>query len=317
MKIAIIGAGVIGLSTGIELLNKGYNVTIYARELAGITSDVAAAIWMPFKIEPQEQAIKWALQSLPLFKKINLEAPQAGVQFKPHTNLCTTATEKPAWVEYLEPLPNPDYVLDKYKTHSYTIKTAVIDPIKYMPYLRQLYLAKGGIIQQKEISDIHALVKNHNLVVNCTGLNARTLVNDITLYPIRGHVIRCEKIPGFDASIVREDDELTHIITRTEDCLLGGVVQKDNWNMQPDKNTRDAIIARAHEIYPFAKQFKIIQEMIGLRPGRSPVRLELERIDDAHVIIHNYGHGGAGYTVSWGCAQEVARLTAEFLNNLK
>jgi D-amino-acid oxidase len=42
---------------------------------------------------------------------------------------------------------------------------------------------------------------------------------------------------------------------------------------------------------------------VGLRPGRTAVRLE--RMGN---IIHNYGHGGGGYTVAWGCASEVGRL---------
>ena len=46
---------------------------------------------------------------------------------------------------------------------------------------------------------------------------------------------------------------------------------------------------------------------VGLRPCRAVVRLELEEIGEQRVI-HNYGHGGAGVTLSWGCAEEVVRL---------
>jgi D-amino-acid oxidase len=62
------------------------------------------------------------------------------------------------------------------------------------------------------------------------------------------------------------------------------------------------------EILPALQQTKIIGEAVGLRPGRSEVRLERENREQG-VVIHNYGHGGAGVTLSWGCAEEVLELT--------
>jgi D-amino-acid oxidase len=48
-----------------------------------------------------------------------------------------------------------------------------------------------------------------------------------------------------------------------------------------------------------------------LRPARSEVRLEPDALDDGRPLVHNYGHGGSGFTLSWGCADEVARLVLE------
>ncbi len=48
----------------------------------------------------------------------------------------------------------------------------------------------------------------------------------------------------------------------------------------------------------------------GLRPVRAEVALKRERLDARHYVIHNYGHGGGGVTLSWGCAQEVVSLVA-------
>lgn len=45
----------------------------------------------------------------------------------------------------------------------------------------------------------------------------------------------------------------------------------------------------------------------GTRPLRRAVRLERETID-GRTVVHNYGHGGAGFTVSWACAERVAEL---------
>jgi D-amino-acid oxidase len=57
---------------------------------------------------------------------------------------------------------------------------------------------------------------------------------------------------------------------------------------------------------------KVIGHLVGLRPRRPAVRLELER-RDGKAIIHNYGHGGAGISLSWGCAQEVVELVRQVL----
>jgi D-amino-acid oxidase len=50
----------------------------------------------------------------------------------------------------------------------------------------------------------------------------------------------------------------------------------------------------------------VLAERVGLRPfRRSGVRLERDQLRDGRTVIHNYGHGGAGFTLSWGCAREV------------
>jgi D-amino-acid oxidase len=51
---------------------------------------------------------------------------------------------------------------------------------------------------------------------------------------------------------------------------------------------------------------KILGHRVGLRPWRPEVRLESEPLSDG-VLWHNYGHGGAGISMAWGCAAEITR----------
>lgn len=314
--IAIIGAGVSGLTTGIELLRQGSQVTIYAEKITpNTTSDVAAAMWSPYKIEPQKQAMQWALHSLEKFKQLMIETPETGIAFRPHTDLHTHAHARSEWMKYLDELPTPTYIPEIYQTHSHTVNALVIDTTKYIPYLNKLFLTLGGTLKQQRIDNILEIAKHHDITINCSGIGAKSLVGDDSVYPIRGYVLSVKKIPNLNGSMVREDNQLTHIFTRNDDCLLGGTVDIGNWDLQPDTSIRDALIKRVKEICPMADNLEILAEKIGLRPGRPCLRLESERINDQHNIIHNYGHGGAGITVSWGCAAEVVRLVIKLGQN--
>lgn len=312
-QFAVIGAGVTGLSTAIALLNMGHDVIIYAKNITpNTTSDVAAAIWMPYKVGPQAKALLWAKESFEKFKLLSHSTSKAGIFFKNHVELHKNKTEKPAWMEQLETIPIPDYLPETYKPHSHAVKILVIDTKKYMEYLTELCLKLGGEIIQTQINNINELFKTHSIVINCTGLGAKELVGDLTLYPIRGQVIVAEKIPGFNDSLVKPNDGLSHIITRSDDCLIGGTAEEMNGNLNPDETIREQIVNNAREIYPSLGKVKIIGEKVGLRPGRPAIRLEIEQLSQDHAIVHNYGHGGAGFAVSWGCATEAARLAHEF-----
>jgi D-amino-acid oxidase len=70
------------------------------------------------------------------------------------------------------------------------------------------------------------------------------------------------------------------------------------------------ILERAVELVPELAGAAVLGHKVGLRPARPEVRLEVEQRDDTRVV-HCYGHGGAGVTLSWGCADEVARLVGE------
>ena len=76
-----------------------------------------------------------------------------------------------------------------------------------------------------------------------------------------------------------------------------------------DENKVSEILKNCIQLAPGLKKSRIIDTYAGLRPGRHQIRLEKEADKN---IIHNYGHGGSGFTVSWGCAEEVFQL----VNNL-
>jgi D-amino-acid oxidase len=95
----------------------------------------------------------------------------------------------------------------------------------------------------------------------------------------------------------------TYVIPRTHDVVLGGTDDDGDWSRTPSPEVADDILRRATALVPEVAKARVVRHKVGLRPARPEVRLE--RVGD---VIHCYGHGGAGVTLSWGCADEVLRL---------
>jgi D-amino-acid oxidase len=99
------------------------------------------------------------------------------------------------------------------------------------------------------------------------------------------------------------EDGPTYVIPRTHDVVLGGTDHVGEWDRSPSPEVAADIVRRAGALVPEVAGARVLRHKVGLRPARPEVRLE--RIGD---VIHCYGHGGAGVTLSWGCADEVVGL---------
>lgn len=149
-----------------------------------------------------------------------------------------------------------------------------------------------------------------------TGLASKDLAGDDTLFPIRGQIINVHnpKLNKLKMS-VSKDGEHAYIIPRPNgDVVLGGTVQKHNWSTENDDRDVDGVWERCCLLWPEVRNSTMIANMAGLRPGRSEgVRLEMVAAPNKRgaVLIHNYGHGGSGHTLHWGCAQEVVGMAKQ------
>jgi D-amino-acid oxidase len=98
-----------------------------------------------------------------------------------------------------------------------------------------------------------------------------------------------------------------YAIPRANDCVLGGT-NEVSYDLNPDPKTTEAIVAECSRVLKVSNP-RVIRERVGLRPFRkSGVRLEKGKLSDGRTVIHNYGHGGSGFTLSWGCAENVFEL---------
>jgi D-amino-acid oxidase len=306
-SVLVLGCGVVGLTTGITLLRSGHRVTIWARDLPpNTTSNQAAALWFPYLAEPRERVDPWAKYTLEFYKRELVPDPTSGVALLTVHDLYDRQVETPWWAAAVHGYRRlgaselPAGYADGFETESVGIDTSV-----HMGYLVAWFRKLGGEIVQKEINSLAEAAQASPIVVNCTGLGSRDLASDSSLHPVRGQTVKIRH-NGFKLGILDDDgpNSLGYVIPRTHDIVLGGTAQADDWDLSIRASDREDILRKARSLAPGPGEFEIVSEGVGLRPKRYAVRLESERIEGA-TVIHNYGHGGAGFTLCWGCAEEI------------
>ena len=308
-QIVIIGSGVIGLSSAYRLLEAGFGVTVLAQTLPpNTTSDVAAAFWSPSATAGEERERKWAMASLHTFRGMADEAA-AGVAVVDLHQLTQTPHPMPYLANAGEVRPVAEERFPAPWT-GYTVAVPRIDVPVYMPWLVRQVEHMGGQIRPYIIQRLSEIGPEFPVIVNCTGLGARLLTGD-ALFPVRGQVISVQKPKDLVSDIIYADadqEKTTYIIPRSRDCLLGGTYQYRNGDTTVDPHTAEEILDRCALFNPALRDVTILQHKVGLRPGRSSVRLETEQLRTGQQVIHNYGHGSIGHTLSWGCAADIVTL---------
>jgi D-amino-acid oxidase len=310
--VTIVGAGVSGLSCGVLLTKAGHPVTILTKDRQqDLVSSKAAAIWFPYHASPPESVRTLAMASYHAFARLAHEHPESGVSMVTLTQLYKRPEAEPDWL-------TEDHAFRRLAAQElpvglrdgYTMRVPFIDTSRYMPYLQGVFAAQGGVIVTRELRHLSEVVNDSNIVVNCAGLGARQLVDDPAVYPIRGQIILTEKLA--EDVFIGDDthDHLpTYIYSRAHDCLLGGTVEEHDWNEHVSEATHVSILQRCTALEPRLADVAIKGRAVGLRPARHRIRLELVvEAGTGTIVIHNYGHGGSGFTVSWGCAEQVAVL---------
>jgi D-amino-acid oxidase len=318
------------------------------RFASGITSNVAGALWeWPPAVcghhRDLERAKRWAAAGYGAFSELAAD-PATGVFLRPVTfyfkhRLETDPFQQNKMAELAVRAkgfrhdaaliaengvgPRERYV-DAYRHIAPMIDTDV-----YLKWLKAGVVAAGGTLIERRLSapleELAPMLRDEfgaAAIVNCTGFGSRALALDPGVYPLRGALIRVvndgrampriaeahcvshdgvSRDPGFIFILPRGDNRL----------LLGGLVQphETDLNLTPGCPLVKELFRRCVEFLPVLKNAEVdgVEPLrVGLRPAREPgVRLEW---DAATRIVHNYGHGGSGVTLSWGCAREAAEL---------
>ncbi len=309
-EIAVIGAGVAGLTCGILLAKAGARVRLYAEETgARTTSAAAGAIWFPYDVEPLERVLPWALATFETLRGL-ARVPGTGVRLL-ELRCFARAGEiaVPSWARQLGArcLTSSDCALHGFAS-GYALEVPMIDTGIYLAWLTDELLAAGGRIEGGiRFARLEEVPRKHPLLVNCAGVGARELVPDREVEPHRGQVVLVAKYP-LAYAIVCDDPPLMYAFPRTHDCVLGGTNELSA-DRTPRPAERASILEACAQVLRWPAPPAILGERVGLRPfRRTGVRLERASLGDGRAVIHNYGHGGCGFTLSWGCAAEAVEL---------
>jgi D-amino-acid oxidase len=321
--VLVVGAGVTGLTTGICLAEAGLRVLIRAeRPPPGTTSAVAGAIWGPHLVEAGGRVHRWGSETLAELRRLAAD-PATGVRIG--TGIQAARSE-----DGLDALPAALAGRDGARAcgpgelpPGFAAGWRYSAPLARMPvyldYLAARFARAGGELTAGTVRSLAGAASDAGapVVINCAGVGARELAGDPSLTPVRGQVVVAAN-PGlseFFIGLADESAELTYVFPHGDVVLLGGTTAAGDWSLEPDPAVADRIMRDCVAAEPRLRGTTVLGHLVGLRPARPAVRLAAERGPGAAGrsrggprVLHNYGHGGAGITISWGCAREIAAL---------
>ncbi|WP_351230840.1 FAD-dependent oxidoreductase [Streptomyces sp. NPDC002133] len=310
-EVIVVGSGVIGLTTAVVLAGRGRRVRVWTREPAEeTTSAVAGALWWPYRIEPQERVGAWSLTSLKVYEELAARPEETGVRLVPGVHAGVRLDSLGPWARQVADLRQlPADEVPGAPAPALAARLPLIDMPAHLPWLRARLEAAGGVVETREVRSLAEAAAEAPAVVNCTGLGARECVPDPDVTPVRGQLVLVEN-PGITSWFTAADEAsstTTYFFPQPGRLILGGTADEGDRSLTPDPETSAAIVERCARIRPEIADARILGHRVGLRPVRAKgVRLDAADGPYGTRLVHNYGHGGAGVTVAWGCAQAVA-----------
>ncbi|HEX5205615.1 FAD-dependent oxidoreductase [Paractinoplanes rhizophilus] len=298
--VIVLGGGVIGLTAAVRLQERGADVTVWAAdEPAATVSSMAAAVWYPTRTAADPRVLRWAADTYAEFRRQIDDGVPGMLLRRTRMLLRRPAAELPWWA------PAAGHVDLRGAPDPYANALIFDAPLAEMPVYLGWLRGKIRTVERRRVAHLGEATARAPIVVNATGLAAARLCGDARVHPVRGHVVLAAN-PGLDESVRDEDHPAgaTYVHPRSRDVVLGGSFDDDRTDTGPDPAEAAGIVERATALVPRLRGAEILGDRIGLRPARDGGA----RVEREGNIVHAYGHGGAGMTLSWGCADEVARL---------
>ncbi|KAJ5333051.1 D-amino-acid oxidase [Penicillium brevicompactum] len=270
-------------------------------------------------------------------KEHNAKFQEVDKRFKP--NIQTYEGAKEIENTFNTSLINLAYGGETFQS-GYSHKAPILNTDKSLAYLMVLVQRKGATLETRKIKDLREsgpqLLKDYkaDVIVNATGLGAKKLFNDEDVYPVRGAIRRVDNVRHGqfrhlnDAYLVPAQigpdglpSKTVFIVPRSDDILyVGSIIQPHNgeMNLTPDSPEVQQMWNRAGDFMPslrhaaFRNHFTFAQ---GLRPfTKKNVKVRADE-DFGFPLVHNYGHGGSGWTLGVGTAHTAVCIVEEILND--
>jgi D-amino-acid oxidase len=267
---------------------------------------VAAALWFPYRASPVDAVLRWSATSLEVFGSLAGD-PSTGVALQPGTVVHRTPEPDLWWAPSVTGhRPATADELPPGAPAGTRCTLPVVHMGRYLPWLLDRCLAAGVTVVPGRVGRLDDLPEG--VVVVAAGLRSGALLGDDTCVPVQGQVVRLAD-PGLTGWLLDEDNPagLTYVVPRGSDVVCGGTAVEGATGTDPDPDVERDVLDRVARLIPELRGARVLSRAVGLRPGRPTVRLDRTLVD-GRPVISCYGHGGAGVTLSWGCAGDVVGL---------
>lgn len=323
-EIAVVGAGIVGLSTAINILKQvpSAKVTIVAdRFNKETTSHGAGGLFRPnvdhlLGVHP-DTVTRWSVEGFKFYSSLAVspEAGDSGHMVMPGYVFSNTEIKNPLYkslvFSFRQLTPEELKKLAVSYKYGYQVTTVITDVSRFLPWLMIKFKDLGGIVEHRHVKTLEEFVGSYDVVVNCAGFRSRDLVGDKSVYPVRGHLLYV-KAPWIKYWVYTEDS--AYFVPRFDVVAVGGIRQENNFSLEVDPKDREGILERCYKLWPSLRGAPIVDEWVDLRPHREPLRVEKEIMKftkGSLKVVHNYGHGALGITLAWGTSIDAANLVAD------
>ena len=304
--VGVVGGGVVGLTTALRLAQAGHRVEcIRDVPAADTVSALAGGLWFPYHVEPRHRVSGWGLATLQVLTSLARDG-EAGV----HLREGTFVERRPAdrwWLEGIgswreaEPDELPEGV-----AAGVVARLPVVTMPVHLRWLEDRCRSEGVDLVEGSVETVADVVAD--VVVVAAGARSPDLLPGLDITPSRGQVALLSN-PGVERWHVDDHHPggLTYVIPHPGWVVCGGTDVVGSADDRPDWSVHEAIVERCREAVPALRSAEVLGARVGFRPVAASVSLE-ERSVDGRTVVTNTGHGGAGVTLAWGCADEVTAL---------
>lgn len=339
-RINVLGAGVVGLSCACELA-RDHDVVLIAEKFGVETASASAtAIWHLYLVPETVQVLAWAERTLSRLLELGRSCSEAGVSliegvelFRRGEQALPTWAHLPPTFEFLTPHEVCTYNrLDRsVASHAdimelerhpvlwgYRLQAPVVSMDTYLPWLETVAHSRNVGSKKTRVNHLAQAADDCDALINCSGLGARELANDGSFVPYKGQYFILKASESAPISYIGDDDHprgMSYVIPRAGEVLLGGTAEANSESLDLTLQW-DELIRRASLYVPWLRDQKATDQsrppVVCIRPARRDgVRVELDFDSCKIPVVHNYGHGGSGFSLSWGCAESVSTLLDE------